>query len=252
MTASILITGASSGLGAALAEAYAEPDTLLFLGGRNADRLAEVAAACRKRGADVHALTVDVTDRGATERWVLSAEEERPLTLVIANAGISGGTGNRLGETAEQTRSIFTANVDGVFNTVLPVIPKMQARKKGQIALMSSLASFRGMPGAPAYSASKAAVRVWGEAARGWLARDGIGVTVICPGFVETAMTASNRFPMPFLMGAAQAAAIMKKGVDANKARVAFPWQTSAMSWLLAALPPSWTDGLLAKAPKKG
>jgi len=252
MTASILITGASSGLGAALAEAYAEPGTLLFLGGRNADRLADVAAACRARGADIHAQTVDVTDRAGTERWILASDEERPLTLVIANAGISGGTGNRLGETAEQTREIFSANLDGLLNTVLPIIPRMQARKKGQIALMSSLASFRGMPGAPAYSASKAAVRVWGEGARGWLAKDGVGVTVICPGFVETAMTAKNRFPMPFLMGAAQAAAIMRKGIDANKARIAYPWQMSSLAWLLAALPPAWTDGMLARAPKKG
>jgi short-subunit dehydrogenase len=251
MTASILITGASSGLGAALAEVYAEPGALLFLGGRNADRLADVAVACRARGADVHAQTIDVTDREATERWVLSADDERSLTLVIANAGISGGTGNKMGETAEQTRSIFSANLDGVMNTVLPIIPRLQARKAGQIALMASLAGFRGMPGAPAYCASKAAVRVWGEGARGWLARDGIGVTVICPGFVETAMTEKNRFPMPFLMGAAQAAAIMKKGIDANKARVAYPWQTSALTWMLAALPPSWTDGLLSKAPGK-
>jgi short-subunit dehydrogenase len=251
MTASILISGASSGLGAALAEVYAEPGALLFLGGRNPDRLADVAAACRARGADVHAQTVDVTDRDSTERWVLSAENERPLTLVIANAGISGGTGNKMGETAEQARAIFSANLDGVMNTVLPIIPRMQARKGGQIALMSSQASFRGMPGAPAYCASKAAVRVWGEGQRGWLAKDGVGVTVICPGFVETAMTAKNRFKMPFLMGPAQAAAIMKKGIDANKARVAYPWQMSALTWWLAALPPSWTDGLLARSPGK-
>ena len=251
MTASILITGASSGLGAALAEAYAEPGALLFLGGRDADRLHSVAAACRMRGADVHAQTVDVTDRESTERWVLSAEDEKPLTLVIANAGISGGTGNKMGETAEQARAIFACNLDGVLNTVLPAIPKMQARKSGQIALMASLAGFRGMPGAPAYCASKAAVRVWGEGMRGFLARDNVGVTVICPGFVETAMTAKNRFPMPFLMGAAQAAAIMKRGIDANKARIAYPWQTYTMVRLLAALPPSLTDGFLARAPGK-
>ena len=251
MSASILITGASSGLGAALAEVYAGPGVALFLGGRNPERLETVAGVCRARGAEVRTAIVDVTARAATEAWVLASEAERPLTLVIANAGISGGTGNRLGETAEQTRTIFSANLDGAMNTVLPIIPPMQERKSGQIALMASLAGFRGMPGAPAYCASKAAVRVWGEGMRGYLARDGVGVTVICPGFVETAMTANNRFPMPFLMGAAQAAAIMKKGIDANKSRVAYPWQTSAITWLLAALPPSWTDGLLARAPGK-
>jgi len=251
MSASILITGASSGLGAALAEIYAGPGVTLFLGGRNAERLETVAGVCRSRGAEVKTTIVDVIDRAATEAWVLACDAEKPLTLVIANAGISGGTGNKLGETAEQTRSIFSANLDGVMNTVLPIIPAMQARKSGQIALMASLAGFRGMPGAPAYCASKAAVRVWGEGMRGFLARDNVGVTVICPGFVETAMTAKNRFPMPFLMGAAQAAAIMKRGIEANKARVAYPWQTYTMVRLLAALPPSLTDGFLARAPGK-
>jgi short-subunit dehydrogenase len=251
MTASILITGASSGLGAALAEIYAAPGVTLFLGGRSHERLDSVAVLCRARGAEVRTEAVDVTDRAGTEAWVLACDAERPLTLVIANAGVSGGTGNKLGETAEQTRMIFEANLDGVMNTVLPIIPRMQARRSGQIALMSSQASFRGMPGAPAYCASKAAVRVWGEGMRGFLARDGVGVTVICPGFVETAMTAKNRFSMPFLMGAAQAAAIMKKGIDSNKARLAYPWQMSFVTWLLAALPPAWTDGLLARSPGK-
>ncbi len=251
MTASILITGASSGLGAALAEIYAAPGVTLFLGGRNRERLESVAVLCRARGAEVRMEAIDVIDRAATEAWVLACDAERPLTLVIANAGISGGTGNKLGETAEQTRMIFQANLDGVMNSVLPIIPKMRERGSGQIALMSSQASFRGMPGAPAYCASKAAVRVWGEGMRGFLARDGVGVTVICPGFVETAMTAKNRFPMPFLMGSAQAAAIMKKGLDANKARVAYPLQMSIVTWLLAALPPAWTDGFLARSPGK-
>ena len=251
MTASILITGASSGLGAALAEIYAAPGVTLFLGGRSKERLESVATLCRARGAEVRLQSVDVVDRAATEAWVLACDAERPLTLVIANAGISGGTGNKLGETAEQTRMIFDANLDGVMNTVLPIIPRMQERKSGQIALMSSQASFRGMPGAPAYCASKAAVRVWGEGMRGFLASSGVGVTVICPGFVETAMTAKNRFPMPFLMGSAQAAAIMKKGIDANKARIAYPWQMSIVTWFLAALPPAWTDGALARSPGK-
>ncbi len=252
MTPSILITGASSGLGAALAEAYAEPGVQLFLGGRNSERLEAVASACESRGASVHTQIVDVTDRAATESWVLAAETAKPLTLVIANAGISGGTGNSLGETAQQTRDIFSANLDGVLNTVLPILPLMQARKQGQVALMASLAGFRGMPGAPAYCASKGAVRLWGEGMRGALARDGVGMTVICPGFVETAMTAGNRFPMPFVMGAAQAAAIMRRGIDANVARLAYPWQLRSLVWLLAALPPSWTDGMLSRAPKKG
>jgi short-subunit dehydrogenase len=252
MSAAILITGASSGLGAALARAYAAAGVTLFLGGRNQERLSQVAEACRQKGAAVETEIIDVTERIATETWVLAADARLPLTLVIANAGISGGTGHRLGETAEQTRAIFAANLDGVLNTLLPIIPKMQARRSGQIALMASLAGFRGLPSAPAYCASKAAVKVWGEGVRGWLARDRVGVSVICPGFVETAMTAQNRFPMPFLMTAERAAQIMKKGIAANRARIAYPWQTALLAWLIAALPPAWTDALLGAAPKKG
>jgi short-subunit dehydrogenase len=252
VTASILITGASSGLGAALAEIYAAPGTVLFLGGRDPARLERVAEICRAKGAEVQCARIDVTDRPAMEEWVRESDDAHPLSLLIANAGISAGTGNRLGETAEQTRAIFVANLDGVFNTVLPVIPRMQARRAGQIAVMASLAGFFGAAGAPAYCASKAAVRVWGEGLRGWLAADGVGVSVICPGFVETAMTAKNRFPMPFLMKPEVAARIMRAGIDRNHARIAFPWPLAAIVWLLAALPPGWTARLLGRAPKKG
>jgi short-subunit dehydrogenase len=247
----ILITGASSGLGAALARAYAGPGVTLFLGGRNRERLQAVADECGKLGAAVETQAVDVTDRAATEKWVLDCDDKKPLDLLIANAGISGSTGHRLGETAEQTRAIFSANLDGVMNSVLPVIPRMQGRESGQIALMASLAGFRGMPSAPAYCGSKAAVKVWGEGARGWLKRYGVGVSVICPGFVETAMTASNKFPMPFLLKAEKAAEIMKRGIGANKARITFPWPLAFMVWLISTLPPAWTDPLLASAPKK-
>jgi len=250
-TPAILITGASSGLGAALALAYAANGVTLFLGARNSERLQQVAEDCRKRGAAVETTIVDVTDRAAMEQWIRASDARHDLTLVIANAGISGGTGNQLGETAEQTRAIFAANLDGVLNALLPAIPLMQARKAGQIAIMASLAGFRGLPSAPAYCASKAAVKVWGEGIRGWLAGDGIGVSVICPGFIATAMTKTNRFPMPFLMTAEKAAQIMKKGIGANRARIAFPWQTAFMVWLLAALPPSWTDPLMAMSPRK-
>lgn len=252
MPQTILITGASSGLGASLALCYAAPGVMLFLGGRDRDRLDKIAAECRQKGAIAETAQVDVTDRAAMEQWVLAADDRQNLTLVIANAGISGGTGGKLGETAEQTRMIFAANLDGVLNCLLPIIPRLRARRSGQIAIMASLAGFRGMPSAPAYAASKAAVKVWGEGVRGWLARDNVGVSVICPGFVATAMTAPNKFPMPFLLKADQAARIMRAGIDANRARIAFPWPLAFIVWLLAALPPQWVDPLLIRAPKKG
>ena len=135
--------------------------------------------------------------------------------------------------------------------TVQAALPPLRARRRGQIAIMSSLAGFRGFPGAPAYCASKAAVRIWGESLRGHLAAEGIGVTVICPGFVESRMTAVNRFPMPFLMETGEAAAIIKRGLARDKARISFPWPLTAAIWLLAALPPGLTDRFMTRLPEK-
>jgi short-subunit dehydrogenase len=122
---------------------------------------------------------------------------------------------------------------------------------RGQIAIVSSLAGFRGFPGAPAYSASKAAVKAWGEALAPLLAPDGIAVSVVCPGFVATAMTARNDFRMPFLMSSEAAAARIRDGLSRGKPRVAFPWPMYAAAWFLAALPPALSDRLLANAPGK-
>ncbi|OYQ32535.1 short-chain dehydrogenase [Niveispirillum lacus] len=247
----IFITGASSGIGEALALSYAAKGIRLLLTGRDAGRLAQVAGRCRDQGADVVTTSIDVTDRAALADWIMARDEEVPVDLVIANAGISAGTGGGV-ETESQARAIFATNLDGVLNSIHPLIPAMVARRRGQIALMSSLASFRGMAGAAAYCGSKAAVRVYGEALRGDLSRHGVGVSVICPGFVVSRMTAVNRFPMPFLMDAERAARIIRRGLVAGKGRVAFPFPTYAISWLLGVLPPGLVDMILARAPRKG
>lgn len=246
----ILITGASSGIGAALAKAYARAGVRLALGGRAVDRLQAVAEACREKGALTSVEQVDVTDGAALSAWLEEQDARQPLDLVIANAGVSAGTGGE-GESAEQARRIFAINGDGVVNTVLPSLALMRPRQRGQIAIMSSLAAFRGFPGAPAYCASKAMVRVWGEALRGELAPEGIGVSVICPGYIDTPMTQVNRFPMPLLMTAERAAAICKRGLARNRARIAFPFPTYFGAWLLGLLPPGLTDPLLRRLPSK-
>ena len=246
----ILITGASSGIGAALAVEIAARGVQLFLCGRNEARLQDVAERCRERGAMVEVRVVDVTESEAMAAWVDACDRRAPLDLVVANAGISGGTA--LGdETPEQVREIFAVNVDGVFNTVLPAIGLMQARGRGQIGIVSSMAGFRGMPSAPAYAASKAAVKSYGEGLRGWLAKDGIGVSVICPGFVKSRITEANRFPMPFLMEADKAARIIRKGLVANTSRIAFPWPMHFVSWLMQTLPVGLTDWVVARLPGK-
>lgn len=248
----ILITGGSSGIGEALALAYAASGVRLALTGRDEARLEAVTAACREKGARVSSAVLDVTDGPAMAAWIATQEEALPLDLVIANAGTSAGTGTgHIGESAEQTRRIFAVNLDGVLNTVLPAIPFMTARARGQIAIMSSIAGFRGIPGAPAYCGSKAAVRVYGEALRGYLAKKGVSVSVICPGFVVSRMTAGNKFPMPFLMSAERAAAIVKKRLARNQARIAFPWPMYLGVRILAALPPAIADRWLTRLPEK-
>jgi short-subunit dehydrogenase len=248
---SLLITGASSGIGEALAMAYAASGVSLALTGRDATRLESVAAACRQRGAVVRAAAVDVTNADALARWIDDVDAAAPIDLVIANAGIGAGTGGGF-ETAAQTRAVFAVNLDGVVNTVLPLIPRFVARGRGQIALMSSLAAFRGFPGAPTYCASKAAIRTWGEGLRGDLHRHGVEVSVICPGFVISRMTARNEFRMPFLMPADRAAVIIKRGLARNRGRIAFPFLMYFAAWLTGALPPLLTDPLFRMLPKKG
>jgi short-subunit dehydrogenase len=250
LTSHILITGASSGIGEALALAYAASDVQLALTGRNAARLQAIAEACRARGAAVESAVLDVADRAAMADRLTRWDDATPIELVIANAGISAGTGAGQ-ETEAQLRAIADVNVGGVMNTVAPLLPRLIARRRGQIALMSSLAGFRGVAGAPAYCASKAWVRVYGESLRLELAAHGIGVSVICPGFVRSRMTAVNKFPMPFLMDTERAARIIQRGLSANRGRIAFPWPMAAAVWFLNALPARVADALLTGLPRK-
>lgn len=243
----ILITGASSGIGEALALDYAAPGVFLALGGRDKARLESVADACRAKGAEVRSATIDVSDRETTAQWVSMIDQARPIDLVIANAGVGmEGSGGKLDE--EAIRRTFAINLDGMLNTVLPLLPAMRVRQQGQIALVSSLASFVGLPQSAAYNASKAAVRVWGESMRIMLKPDHIGVSVICPGFVTTRMTEKHKFKMPFLMSAQKASAIIRRGLAHNKARIAFPLPTKSAVWLASTLPGGVTAWLMGRS----
>lgn len=267
---SILITGASSGIGAALAAAYAQPGVALHLGGRDQGRLAMTVDRCRVLGASAIGTIMDVTDRAGMARWIAESNARRPLDLVVANAGISAGgdsgvaTESNLSpeDASETTRRVFAVNIDGVANTVLPALELMRARPmpqtgrlrrgwRGHIAIMSSLAGFRGMPSAPAYAASKAVEKAWGEALSARLSDEGIAVTVVLPGFVATPMTEHNPFPMPMLMPAEEAARIMKKRLARRPARLAFPFPMYAGAWFLSLLPPGLIDPILASLPDK-
>ncbi|MEK9645721.1 MAG: SDR family NAD(P)-dependent oxidoreductase [Alphaproteobacteria bacterium] len=248
--AHVLITGASSGIGAALARSFSSDRAHLTLMGRDTARLKAVANDCRAAGAETTIAVADVTDKEAMRLAIESADRHHPLDCVIANAGISAGTDDGA-ESADQVTRIFAVNVHGVLNTVAPALDAMRRHGKGQVAIMSSLAGFFGFPGAPAYCASKAAVRVWGEGLRNDLARNGIGLTVICPGFVRSPMTDGNDFPMPFLMDADRASLIIRRGLARNRARIAFPLRMYTAVRLVAALPPSWRDRLIPDPPRK-
>ena len=247
---SILITGASSGIGAALAVLYANPGVSLALCGQNQARLDQVAETCRALRAVVTTRTLDISDPFLAREWITQADSLHPLDLVIANAGVSYGFSTE-DNLASHLLETFAVNVNGVFNTIHPAIELMQKRGRGQIAIMSSLAGFHGLPSSPAYSTSKATIKAYGEALRGLYKSEGIEVNVICPGFVETAMTARNAFKMPFLMSAERAALIIRRGLEANKARIAFPLPMLAAIRLLQLLPESLISRILDEAPHK-
>ncbi len=238
---SILITGASSGIGFALAELYAGHDIKLFLMGRSQDRLQEISNICTKKGASVEFASIDVTAKSDMSKQIIAWDKLDKIDLVIANAGIS----QKGEEGQEQVEQVLNININGVVNTIYPLIARMKERRSGSIGIMSSLAGFRGMPSAASYSASKNAVRALGDALRPELKRYNIDVSVICPGFIKTPLTDVNPFPMPFLIEAEESAQIIKYGLSKNKKRIIFPWQMRILTWLMVFLPVSITDYLL-------
>lgn len=243
---SIVITGASSGIGEALAIDYAAPGTALALNGRDAGRLRQVAEKCRAKGATVDASVINVTDRAAMAAWLSGFDDRHPVDLVVANAGISIDIDCPALADFAAVRTTMAVNFDGVLNTLEPLMGRLMSRKAGQIALMSSLAGFVGLPYAAAYNASKAALRVWGESLRPSLGSHGIGVSVVCPGFVVSRITARWPFAMPFLMSAGRASAIVRRGLARNQARIAFPVATRAGLWFAMLWPAAWTARLTA------
>ena len=249
----VLVTGATSGIGEALALGFARRGAAhLFICARDADRLARAAAACTAAGATVHARALDVADAAATRAWIEEADAEAPLDLVVANAGI--GTTD---ETEPNIRRMFAINVGGVLNTVFPAIDvfsdaaRAAARRRRQIAIVSSLTGYHGMPTCPSYSASKACVKAWGAGLRGSLAGRGIDVNVICPGFVRSRITDRNTCPMPFFMEAETAADLIITRLSRNIGLIAFPWPMRLAMWGISALPERLAAWLFARLPEK-
>lgn len=221
----IVVTGASSGLGAALAKAYAGPQTVLGLIGRHRERLAEVTRACSEAGATVNAAAINVADASAMAVWLTEFDRVYPVELLIANAGISAGPEpHSPSEGVPAAAEQIGINLLGAINTIEPLLGAFCSRERGRIAVVSSLAAYRGLPYSPGYCASKAGLRAYAEALRARLEPHGIGVTVICPGFFASPMTDRFDGPTPFLLSAEQATRRVKRGIDRGRRRVVFPW----------------------------
>lgn len=247
---SILITGASSGLGKALSLQFAKKSNTLFLTSRDEKKLTEVATACEKKGAKVHFKSLDIRNRKQVEDWILECNKTSNIDLVIANAGISAGTSQGI-ETKEQIYNIFNTNIYGVLNTIEPIIPEMTKQHKGQIAIISSMSAFIGMASCPAYSASKACILHYGQALRSHLQQHNIKVSIICPGFIKTPLTDKNKFYMPFLMTPEKASQTIIKGLSQNKGLIAFPIIMYIIIKLISILPFSLINFIFTKLPKK-
>lgn len=244
----IVITGASRGIGAALAKAYSKSGVRLSLFGRKLPELEAVANACRQLQADVSIYQLDITQTDTLQKTLAEIDAEKPVDLVIANAGVTNYlTADYDFESWGDAKALLDVNVVAVFATLSFLIPKMRQRKQGQIALISSMSAYYGLPGCPTYSASKAAIKAYGEALRGLLSKENIKVSVIIPGFVKSDMSDQFQCNKPFLMTTDQAAQIIKNGLEKNKARIAFPALLNIGLKILTILPCFISDFILLK-----
>jgi short-subunit dehydrogenase len=211
-------------LGAALALEYAEAGHTLGLIARNKRKLEDVATRCAGARARCVTGSIDVTDHVALGRWIDAFDAEHPIDLLFVNAGVF--TGHGLGgqmETIEEILRLMRTNLEGAAITVGAVLPAMRRRRHGRIVLIGSLAALQGLADAPGYSASKAGLVAYGEALREYLAPEGVSVSIVCPGYIETAQTAHHVGALPLQMSPQRAAAIIRKRVDRGRSFVAFP-----------------------------
>lgn len=248
----VVITGASSGIGAALALRYARDGARLGLLDIDRERLEAVAEQCRNLGAqEVLAATVDVTDRDKMAASLLEYDRMAPIDLLIANAGVLDGIEpEAIAERPETGRRLFDVNVDGVLNTVQPIVPQMVRRHAGAIVVVSSLAAYVRMPNMPSYSASKSVVLRYAMRLRRTLAKLGVQVSVVCAGYVETPMADQIVGRKPFMLSAEQAAERIHAGIAHNEAVIAFPWPMVAIMRFTRMVPPPMRGWLLARMAK--
>ena len=234
----IWITGASSGIGKALAIEYAKRGAILGLSARRTEKLKKVAKQCEEFGAKkVFVYALDVTNEtestNTTKQFLTDAHG---IDIVIANAGVAYSDKISSGDPT-QINKVISTNVIGVTNSIIPFIPKMKEEQSGKIVIISSIASFRPIAFHAGYSASKAAVRMIADSWRMALKKYKIQLTSICPGFIVSEMTDENKFPMPFLLQTDDAAKKMVKAIDKGKKTYILPWQVRMIIYLTRWLP---------------
>ena len=249
MPRTVFVTGASSGIGAAIAAAYAREGATLGLHGR---REAELRALGERLGVPHSVHLADVADIDAMAQVArdFTARHGTP-DVVVANAGISIGTKVRKPEDVAPLARVLAVNVVGVAATLQPFVPAMTERGSGVLAALASVAGFRGFPGAGAYSASKAAVIAYMESMRVELHGSGVRAVTICPGYIDTPMTRGNPYPMPFLLSADEAGRRIVRAIHSGRRIVVVPWQMGVLKRMLQHVPATIFERAFARAPTK-
>ncbi|MGE8943348.1 SDR family NAD(P)-dependent oxidoreductase [Leptospira interrogans] len=231
--AHVAITGASTGIGAALAEQYASPGRRLSLLGRRTASLYDIAGRCEKLGASVDVQQRDVRDADEIALWYLCIERHQPVDVLIVNAGIFDGHGpDDALETPSEARDLVNTNLLGAIHTAQAALPHMMARKRGHIAFVSSLAARLPSADAPTYSASKAGLAAYAEALREFLLDYNVTISTIYPGHVGTAQTELHIGPLPLIISPTDAARRIRRALDRGQTHLAFPRRAA---WLVAA-----------------
>jgi short-subunit dehydrogenase len=229
----VWVTGASSGIGLDVAKRLAAQGSKVAISARRGETLAQLAAETP----GLHAFPLDVTDGAATAATVAAIEAQLgPIDLAVLNAG----TWDPMGASdfsAARAEASMRVNFVGLAHGIEALIPRFIARRAGHLALVSSVAGYRGLPKGAAYAPTKAAVINLAEALKPDLARHGVSVSVINPGFVKTPMTAVNEFPMPFLISSEDAAQRIVRGLEKGKFEIAFPWQLVSVLKIARVLP---------------
>lgn len=245
----VFITGASSGIGFALAKHYARQGAILGLVARRSEHLHEIASML---GRQVSVYPLDVRDHHALQAAADHFIHLRGAPdIVIANAGVSRGTLTEQQEDIHIFQTVMDINVMGMVHTFQPFIAAMRSQGYGQLAGIASVAGVRGLPGAGAYSASKAAAISYLESLRVEVAEYGIAVTTIAPGYIRTPMTDANTYRMPFLMDVDIAAEKFAKAIAHKRRFVIIPWQMGIAARLLSLIPPFLWDRIMKHAPRK-